>query len=425
MSERLIVAIPARFASTRLPGKPLRQLAGRPMILHVIERARALGADQLVVATDDDRIARAVQGQGVEVCFTSPQHATGSDRLAECARRLQWNPRDIIVNLQGDEPLMPVACLKAVVAALRADPGAAAATLHAPLESIEQLFDPNCVKVVVDLRGRALYFSRAPMPWARDELAQQRERLPNGPYRRHVGLYAYRAETLSRMAQWPQSPLEKLESLEQLRLLENGQAMAVAAAPEAIPAGVDTEADLARVDALMRGRPLKAVETPALRTGVRSLLFVCMGNICRSPLSEAYARKLASSHPRLAGLRIESRGTHAYHRGSPADVRAQALGRAQQVDVGSHRAKMLEASDFEQFDLILAHDERNLADMRDRAPAHCEHKLRLLLDFAPETGHREVPDPYAGDHHDFIMAYRLIVAGVDGLVQTLERQPGS
>ena len=243
-----IVAIPARHASTRLPGKPLRLLGGEPLIVHVARRARDAGASRVVVATDDARIADALDGGDIEVCMTRADHASGSDRLAECAAKLGWPDDAIIVNLQGDEPFAPAAGVRAVADVLRADP-APMATLAAPIESAEAWFDPHCVKVVCDVRGHALYFSRAPVPWARDALAHDRTRMPDGlEVLRHIGIYGYRAGFLKTFAGLPATPLECAESLEQLRALEHGFAIAVRVAPEPFPPGVDTEEDLARAE---------------------------------------------------------------------------------------------------------------------------------------------------------------------------------
>ena len=243
-----IVAIPARYGSTRLPGKPLRMLGGEPLVLHVARRARAAGAAVVVVATDDQRVAGALKSSGVEVCLTRADHPSGSDRLAECADRLGWPDDAVVVNLQGDEPFAPAAGIRAVAAAIRED-GAPMATLATPVESAEQWFDPNCVKLVRDMRGHALYFSRAPLPWARDALARDRTRIPDGvTVLRHIGIYAYRAGFLRTFAALPPTPLERAESLEQLRVLEHGHAIAVRLAPEPFPPGVDTEEDLARAE---------------------------------------------------------------------------------------------------------------------------------------------------------------------------------
>ena len=240
-----IVAIPARMASTRLPGKPLRLLGGEPLIAHVVRRAREAGAQAVVVATDDTRVAEALRGHEATICMTRSDHASGSDRLAECARQLGWADDAIVVNLQGDEPFAPASGIRDVVGAL-ADGDAPMATLAAPIEDAAQLFDPNAVKVVCDARGRALYFSRAPLPWARDAFARSRGSLPGGmPFLRHIGIYAYRAGFLKAFSELPPTPLERAESLEQLRALEHGHAIAVRIAPEMFPPGVDTEADLA------------------------------------------------------------------------------------------------------------------------------------------------------------------------------------
>ncbi|MGE4071969.1 MAG: 3-deoxy-manno-octulosonate cytidylyltransferase [Lysobacterales bacterium] len=255
MSDSVVVAIPARFGASRLPGKPLLLAAGKPLIEHVIGRARLLKGAELVVATDDQRIAAVAERLQVRSILTRAEHPTGSDRLAEVADHLGWADDRIVVNLQGDEPLMPLSCLEAVIAALQDDPGAAAATLATPVLEVRELFDPACVKVVCDLRGHALYFSRAPIPWARDALARDRGQLPPDPILRHVGLYAYRAGTLRRFACLAKSPLEQAESLEQLRLLENGLSIVVRMAPEPIPAGIDTPEDLERFRTLLGDGP--------------------------------------------------------------------------------------------------------------------------------------------------------------------------
>lgn len=246
-----IVAIPARYGSTRLPGKALRQIAGLPMIVRVVQRARAAGAMDIVVATDDERIGFALATSDVQVEMTRPDHASGSDRLAEVATRLRWPDDVIVVNLQGDEPLAPASGIRAVAAAMLED-DAPMATLATPITSMDELFDPNCVKLVRDQAGRALYFSRAPVPWARDAFAASRLQLPADlQFLRHIGIYAYRAGFLRRFSTLAATPLEQAESLEQLRALEHGFPIAVRLAPEPFPAGVDTEEDLVRVERLI------------------------------------------------------------------------------------------------------------------------------------------------------------------------------
>lgn len=250
-----VVAIPARYGSTRLPGKPLLALAGEPLIVHVVRRAREAGAAEVVVATDDARIADALATSGVRSVMTDGGHASGSDRLAEAARILGWSDDTMVVNLQGDEPLAPASGIGAVAAAL-AEGDAPMATLATPLAGVDELFDPNCVKLVRDISGRALYFSRAPLPWPRDAFARDRSQLPPAtPFLRHIGIYAYRAAFLRRFSTLAPTPLERAESLEQLRALENGFAIAVRIAPEPFPPGVDTAADLERVRQALSGTP--------------------------------------------------------------------------------------------------------------------------------------------------------------------------
>jgi 3-deoxy-manno-octulosonate cytidylyltransferase (CMP-KDO synthetase) len=242
------VLIPARYASTRLPGKALADIGGRPMIAWVYERAAAAGAASVAVATDSTQIESACRSLKLAVEMTSAAHASGTDRIAEVARRLGWADDEIVVNVQGDEPLIPAAVVRQVAGLLESQPRAAMATLAVPVESLEEYLDPNAVKVVCDGEGRALYFSRAPVPWnrdgARDGLASQTSW--SGALR-HLGIYAYRVAALLRIAALAPSPLEEIERLEQLRALENGLDIRVAVAAERPPAGVDTAADLARV----------------------------------------------------------------------------------------------------------------------------------------------------------------------------------
>ena len=250
-----IVAIPARYGSTRLPAKPLRAIAGVPMVVRVAQRALQAGASQVVVAVDDARIAEALAGQGVDICMTRADHASGSDRLAECAAHYGWAHDAIVVNLQGDEPFAPAAGIREVAFALAQD-DAPMATLATPIADAHELFDPNVVKLVRDARGRALYFSRAALPWARDAFAAGRDTLPaDVPFLRQIGIYAYRAGFLRQYTSLARTPLEQAESLEQLRVLEHGHAIAVRLTPEPFPPGVDTEADLARAEKWLAANP--------------------------------------------------------------------------------------------------------------------------------------------------------------------------
>jgi 3-deoxy-manno-octulosonate cytidylyltransferase (CMP-KDO synthetase) len=255
MSTAFTVLIPARFAATRLPGKPLRDLAGKPLVRHVYERACESGARRVVVATDDERIRAACAGFGAEVCMTSPQHPSGTDRLAEAARVLGLREDEIVVNLQGDEPLMPPAVLTQVAANLHARAETSMATLCVPILADAELFNPNVVKVVTDHAGYALYFSRAPIPWHRDAFGAQPQRLPaQTSYYRHLGIYAYRCGFLARFVAWAPAPLERAEALEQLRVLWNGGRIHVDVASETPPPGVDTPEDLEVAAAELRRR---------------------------------------------------------------------------------------------------------------------------------------------------------------------------
>ncbi|MCQ4347877.1 3-deoxy-manno-octulosonate cytidylyltransferase [Pseudomonas stutzeri] len=252
MSMDFVVVIPARYASTRLPGKPLQDIAGKPMIQYVWEQARRSSASRVVVATDDARIVEACRGFGAEVLLTRAEHSSGTDRLAEVAGQLALPGDAIVVNVQGDEPLIPPAIIDQVAANLAANPQAGIATLAEPLQAAEQLFNPNVVKLVADASGLALTFSRAPLPWARDAFAAGRDSLPAGvPFRRHIGIYAYRAGFLHDFVAWGPCWLEDTECLEQLRALWHGVRIHVADAIEAPPAGVDTPEDLQRVRQLL------------------------------------------------------------------------------------------------------------------------------------------------------------------------------
>ena len=246
------IVIPARFASSRLPGKPLLDIAGKPMIQRVYERACASSATRVVIATDDPRIVDAASGFGAEVLMTSPDHASGTDRIEEVARLLDLAAEDIVVNVQGDEPLIPAAVIDQVAANLAANPEAGIATLCEPVTSAEDMFNPNIVKLVTDARGFALYFSRAPIPWDRDEFAGgQPAKDVSIEARRHLGIYAYRVGFLHDFVQWPVAALEQRESLEQLRAMANGTRIHVAEAVETVPPGVDTAADLELVRRLV------------------------------------------------------------------------------------------------------------------------------------------------------------------------------
>lgn len=240
------VIIPARLASTRLPNKPLADLGGKPMVVRVAERARASGAARIIVATDHPDILAACEAHGIEACMTRADHPSGTDRIAEVARKLGLAPGEVVVNLQGDEPLIDPALLSACAA--RIVDGVPMATVAHPIADVAEVFNPNVVKVVLDKAGRALYFSRATIPWHRDAFAASKEALPAGyaPLR-HVGLYAYSNAFLQAYPALESSPLETIEALEQLRVLWHGYPIAVHITDSAPPAGVDTPDDLERV----------------------------------------------------------------------------------------------------------------------------------------------------------------------------------
>lgn len=250
------IVIPARFASSRLPGKPLLEIHGRPMILRVVDQAKKVqGFDDLCVATDDARIAQVCENEGVDVVLTSPHHPSGTDRLSEVARIKNWASDDIIVNIQGDEPLLPAKLVQQVSQLLVLKPDCSMSTLCEPIDSLEQFNRDSIVKVVMSQQHEALYFSRATIPYDRDAVQQNLQKLHTHAYR-HLGLYAYRVKLLQEYVTWQQGQLERLESLEQLRVLENGHRIAIAVAQVNLPPGVDTPEDLARLNAM----PLSSFE---------------------------------------------------------------------------------------------------------------------------------------------------------------------
>ncbi len=253
------VVIPARYGATRLPGKPLVDIGGKPLIAHVWERACESQAADILIATDDERIARVCQAFGAETVMTSGQHLSGSDRIGEVMRLRDWAPETLIVNLQGDEPCVPATLIDQVAEALAAQPEIGMATLSTPIAT-QALSDPHVVKVVTDASGAALYFSRAPIPWHRDALLGDRANLPPDPvinraFQRHIGLYAYRAGFLARFLAWAPAPLEQIEALEQLRVLWHGERIQVAQARAAMGPGVDTPGDIAAVQRWLAQHP--------------------------------------------------------------------------------------------------------------------------------------------------------------------------
>ena len=251
MGVAFTVVIPARHASTRLPAKALADIAGKPMVVRVAEQARQSGASAVIVATDHEDIAAAVRSHGFEARLTRADHASGTDRIAEVAETLALPDEAIVVNVQGDEPLIPPALIAQLAGALAAHPDAAMASACHAIEDETDFFNPNVVKVVCDREGYALYFSRAPIPWARDAFAGGARALPAElPAYRHIGIYAYRAGFLRAYTRLAPAPLERFESLEQLRALWHGHRIAMVVTDEAPPSGVDTQEDLARVRAL-------------------------------------------------------------------------------------------------------------------------------------------------------------------------------
>lgn len=250
MSSEYHIVIPARMASERLPDKPLLRIAGRTLIEHVYQKAQQSSAASVVVATDSHKICDAVRSFGGDAVMTSPAHNSGSDRLAECMNIKGWLNDALVVNLQGDEPLMPPACLDQAAAILQQDEDAAVASLYWPIELAGDVDDTNIVKVVVGDDGQALYFSRSVIPYPRGTDISTAMKAGQ-VWKRHIGLYAYRAGALRAFSSMPPSPLERVEKLEQLRFLEAGRRIVMQQACQFIPAGVDTPEDLERVRALM------------------------------------------------------------------------------------------------------------------------------------------------------------------------------
>lgn len=243
---QFIVVIPARYASTRLPGKPLRDIKGIPMIQHVWQQASKSNAARVVIATDDKRIEEVATAFGAEVCMTSDDHVSGTDRLQEVAQLLGLENDQVVVNVQGDEPLIPPEVINQVASNLEQSATAGVATLCEQFDSVIDFVNPNAVKVVSGASGNAHYFSRAPIPFPRDKSLGSDNSLPDEA-RRHIGIYAYKVASLNQFIDWDIAPLEQLESLEQLRFLANGIAIHVADACVSVPGGVDTEEDLASI----------------------------------------------------------------------------------------------------------------------------------------------------------------------------------
>jgi 3-deoxy-manno-octulosonate cytidylyltransferase (CMP-KDO synthetase) len=244
------VVIPARFGSTRLPAKPLLEIGDRPLIQWVWQSAVASGAASVLVATDDERIRAAALKFGADCLMTSPHHVSGTDRIAEVVRAKGFAADDIVVNLQGDEPMMPAEVVARVAQGLHDIAGSDISTAVAPIQSLQEFLDPNCVKALRACDGRALYFSRAPVPWPRDSIAAERPASFLGAWR-HIGIYAYRVRSLLQFAAWPPTPLEMTEKLEQLRALEHGMHIHLVTLSASPPAGIDTPEDLERARAML------------------------------------------------------------------------------------------------------------------------------------------------------------------------------
>ncbi len=243
-----VICIPARYASTRLPGKPLIELKGKALILWAIEAANKLGAKEVVVATDDQRIFDLVTKHGHQVVMTSADHQSGTDRIAECAKLMDWNDETWVLNYQGDEPNVPVENVEQVIDVLKNHPEASIGTLYQVITNLDDLFNPNVVKLVTDHKQRAMYFSRAPIPWSQKTFKKPMS-LPFGmDYKHHIGLYMYKVGFLNRFAKNKPSSLEVVESLEQLRALQSGEIIVAAKAVKPMPHGIDTPEDVKKFE---------------------------------------------------------------------------------------------------------------------------------------------------------------------------------
>lgn len=248
------VVIPARFSSTRLPGKPMLLIGGKPMVVRVAEQAAQSGAQQIWIATDHQPIMAAMHEHGFKACMTKADHASGTDRIAEVVAQHNWADDTIVVNVQGDEPLMPPQLIRAVAQHLHDHPECAMATACHPIHDAASMRNPNIVKAVLDKDGNAMYFSRAPIPYPRDAFANNTPLPDNLAVLRHIGIYAYRASFLRAYSQLAPAAIEQIESLEQLRALWHGYKIGVTIAQDAPPSGVDTEADLLVVRQLFEAR---------------------------------------------------------------------------------------------------------------------------------------------------------------------------
>lgn len=245
---KFVVCVPARYASTRLPGKPLIKLKGKHLILWAVEAANQLGAEQVVVATDDTRIRDLVEANGHQAIMTEESHRSGTDRIAECANKMEWSDDTWVLNYQGDEPNIPLDNVNQVIELVKKYPHASIGTLYQVIDNLEDIFNPNVVKLVTDDKQQALYFSRAPIPWAQKEFRAPKSMPKEVEYKHHIGLYMYKVGFLKRFAQAAPSALEKSESLEQLRALAMADTIVAAPAVAPMPHGIDTHADVERFE---------------------------------------------------------------------------------------------------------------------------------------------------------------------------------
>jgi 3-deoxy-manno-octulosonate cytidylyltransferase (CMP-KDO synthetase) len=502
------VVIPARFESTRLPGKVLLPIAGKPMLQHVWERARESGASDIVIATDDKKVAKAARTFGAQVCMTSESCNSGTDRVAQICRLFNWYDAIPVVNVQGDAPLMPPASIRRVAELLRHDPDAEMSTLCVTINSEEEYLDPNVVKVVFDDRGRALYFSRAPIPASGHGTDSAW-----GSAWRHLGLYAYRASVLQRLSSTEPCQLEQVERLEQLRAMWLGMKISIAVDEEIHGPDVDTKRDLRKVEELMASRldaqvaaiedsqinyklampladsddseaaysldsevpyqlgaplvynldspapfslepsvvaediaagenaatvdskdssieineskPTSTRDNQPSATGSRqsvSILFVCMGNICRSPTAEGVMRSIVEAAGDGQSIRIDSAGTHAYHEGEPPDPRSAQVALRRGINISNQKARAVQPSDFHSFDFILAMDQDNLNLLESMRPENSRAQVELFLNYSKASHGASIPDPYYGGSTGFERVLDMLVEAGRGLMEHLQRR---
>ena len=390
------------------------------MIRHVYERATASGAVEVIIATDDERIAAAARSFGAPVAMTRAEHESGTDRVAEVARLHGWQPDAIVVNVQGDSPLVPPRSIGQVAGLMAANPGAAIGTLCTRLAAVDDYRNPNVVKVVMDQAGRALYFSRAPIPFA----AHGGTSLPNAW--RHLGIYAYRVGDLERLSRAQPCYLETVEKLEQLRALWLGMDIRVEVAAETHGPDIDTPAGRGGGRALSFRVGWNERQVSARGAGTQQRRNTHSSGVHGQYLPLTHGSRRGSRAPLVHDLesvvQLDSAGTHGYHAGSPPDERAQAAALRRGVDISTLRARRVAQSDFEVFDLILAMDDENVEALRGMASEEYHHKIQLFMEYAAGEEGRVVPDPYYGGPIGFERVLDMVDEAAEGLMARIKEE---